>query len=138
MCYEPRNEEFAKVCRERDALRKKTAEQEKEILSLKEELQQARSILTEKYEETLELLEAAKNAQGLLQIHLVKVQEERDALLCIVKNWGECEHCKHVNEKLPEEDCVPGEQSCYLCTMEKVPCCECSVGNRWEWRGVKT
>ena len=24
-------------------------------------------------------MEAAKNAQGLLQIHLVKVQEERDA-----------------------------------------------------------
>lgn len=113
MCYEPRNEEFAKVCRERDELKK--------------------------------LLEMARGERDVVTKRMIELEQEnaelkveRDALLCIVKNWGECEHCKHLEEKLPEEDCVPGEQSCYLCTMEKIPCCECSVENRWEWRGVKT
>ena len=135
MCYEPRNEEFAKVCRERDVLRKKTAEQEKEILSLKEELQQARSILTEKYEETLELLEAAKSAQGLLQIHLVKVQAERDALKEIVGECSfNCDYCKHVGVLQgcgfdgPCRECVePAE-----CV-----CGKCEGGSMFEDRGVE-
>lgn len=61
-------------------------------------------------------------------------------LLSIVKNWGECEHCKHMNEKLQDEGCEPGAQSCYLCTMdtmEKIACCECAKESRWEWRGVE-
>lgn len=104
MCYEPRNEEFAKVCRERDELKA--------------------------------AYDGAKLAMKALNEKLVQVTAERDALLSIVKNWSECEHCKHVKEKLLEENCVPGEHRCYLCTMEKIPCCECSAGSKWEWKGV--
>lgn len=88
-----RNEEFAKVCRERD--------------ELKREL-----------EETKELLEAAKNAQGLLQIHLVKVQEERDALFEEAR--GLCHTCKKRNTDF---DC---EKKCYGHQR----------GSAWEWKGV--
>ena len=134
MCFEPINEAAARACKERDVLRKKTAEQEKEILSLKEELQQARSILTEKYEETLELLEAAKSAQGLLQIHLVKVQEERDALEKIVGKFSfNCEYCKHFGV-------LTGcgfDGPCWECVEpEKCVCGKCKRGSMFEYRGV--
>lgn len=55
MCYEPRNEEFAKVCRERD--------------ELKREL-----------EETREKLDAAIDGNVNLKIQLEKTSAERDAL----------------------------------------------------------
>ena len=132
MCFETMNEAAARACKERDALRKKTAEQEKEILSLKEELQQARSILTEKYEETLELLEAAKSAQGLLQIHLVKVQEERDALEKALKSCeGCCAVCVHENDR---PDC---DGNCTGCKA-KCHCYTCSRENEnFVWVGLE-
>lgn len=160
MCFEPINEAAARACKERDALRKKAAEQEKEILSLKEELQQARSILTEKYEETLELLEAAKSAQGLLQIHLVKVQDgrdelkaaydgakigmkalneklvqvtaERDALKKIVAGGIDaCSYCEHEMEGL-----CGNTYECVEC-VERCVCGKCEGGSMFEYRGVE-
>ena len=105
-----RNEEFAKVCRERD--------------ELKREL-----------EETKELLEAAKSAQSLLQIHLVKVEEERNALEKIVGESNlKCDYCKHVGVLQgcgldgPCRECVE---------LEKCVCGKCKSGSMFEYRGVE-
>ena len=104
--------EHAAVCRERD--------------ELKREL-----------EETKELLEAAKNAQGLLQIYLVKVQERQDALLEIVRKSVEaCDYCKNIGAACPCFDMLPPPE-CDECTLEKSICCKCRAGSHFEFAGVQ-
>lgn len=135
MCYEPRNEEFAKVCRERDELKRDL-------------------------EETKELLEAAKNAQGMLQIHLVKVQDERDELKAAYD--GAKLAMKALNEKLVkvtaernalEKIVAGGIDACGYCgheiegmcgntyecveCMERCVCGTCNGGSAFEYRGVE-
>lgn len=104
MCFETMNEAAARACKERD--------------ELKREL-----------EETKELLEAAKSAQGLLQIHLVKVQEERDALKKIISGGIDaCNYCEHEMEGLCGRLC-----ECVECT-EKCVCGTCDGGSAFELR----
>jgi chromosome segregation ATPase len=148
-----RNEEFAKVCRERDELK---AELQKVI----GEMHETKTDL----DATKELLEAAKNAQGLLQIHLVKVQDgrdelsaalegaklsmkalneklvqvtaERDALEKIVGELSfNCDYCKHVGVL---QGCG-FDGPCWECVeQEKCVCGRCKCGSGFEYRGVET
>ena len=152
MCYEPRNEEFAKVCRERDELKA-------ELQNVIAKLHETKSEL----DATKELLEAAKRAQGTLQIHLVKVQEardelnaaydgaklamkalneklvqvtaERDALEKIVgESSFNCDYCKHVGMLT---GCGVGGP-CFECVgQEECVCGKCKSGSMFEYRGVE-
>lgn len=83
MCYEPRNEEFAKVCWERD--------------ELKRELEEMR-----------EKLDAAIDGNVNLRIHMEKVQEERDALFEEAR--GLCHTCKKRNTDFDCEKKCYGHQ----------------------------
>lgn len=96
-----------------------------------------RGELKRELEETKELLEAAKNAQGLLQIRLVKVQERQDALLEIVrKNVEACDYCTHNGAECPCFDMCP-PPDCDECTLEKSICCKCYNGSNFEFVGIE-
>lgn len=68
---------------------------------------------------------------------LHEVKSDRDAMLLVLKNWGECEHCKHTEAEYPNfEVCVEGV-ACATCEWTKIPCCTCVGGSNWEWKGIK-
>ena len=73
MCYEPRNEEFAKVCRERDELKA-------ELQTVIKELHDAKS----EREELRAALDGAKIGMKALNEKLVQVTAERDELKKII------------------------------------------------------
>ena len=91
-----RNEEFAKVCRERD--------------ELKRELEELR-----------EKLDAAIDGNVNLRIHMEKVQEERDALEKALKSCdGCCAVCVHENDR-PDCDgnCTGCKEKCHCYTCSR-------------------
>lgn len=59
------------------------------------------------------------------------VTRERDALLDIVKELGECNYCKH-NSYCPHT--IP---DCMNCKDENCKCHSCGHQSEWQWRGVQ-
>ena len=57
------------------------------------------------------------------------VTRERDALLEIVKELGECNYCKH-NSYCPHT--IP---DCMNCKDENCKCYSCGHQSKWQWRG---
>ena len=59
------------------------------------------------------------------------VTRERDALLEIVKELGECNYCKH-NSYCPHT--IP---DCMNCKDENCQCYSCGHQSKWQWSGVQ-
>ena len=110
MCYEPRNEEFAKVCRERDELKK-----------LLEMARGERDVVTKRMIE--------------LEQENAELKVERDALEKIVgESSFNCDYCKHVGVL---QGCG-FDGPCWECVEpEKCVCGKCKSGSMFEYRGVK-
>lgn len=90
-----------------------------------------------KCDELRQLLAAACKERDELRAERNRQAAELDALLGIVKNWGECEHCKHNGTPYPGEDgCIFGD-ACARCQLPKIPCCTCRGGSQWVWRGLE-
>ena len=62
---------------------------------------------------------------------LDKVTRERDALLEIVKELGECNNCKH-NSYCPHT--IP---DCMNCKDGNCQCYSCGHQSKWQWSGVQ-
>ena len=62
-----------------------------------------------------------------------QLEQERDALLSIVRANTVCNYCKHGRAV-----CGSGADDCEDCTNTACPCRSCTKENdRWEWRGIK-
>lgn len=110
MCYERRDEEFAKVCRERDELKK-----------LLEMARGERDVVTKRMIE--------------LEQENAELKVERDALEKIVgESSFNCDYCKHVGVL---QGCGFGGP-CWECVEpEKCVCGKCKSGSMFEYRGVE-
>lgn len=68
--------------------------------------------------------------------YIQQLERERDALLNIVRQYGECEICLH--RVTDDTDC---EEACYMCgecNKEECVCCGCTTTNsHWDWEGIK-
>lgn len=60
---------------------------------------------------------------------LDQVTRERDALLEIVKELGECAYCKH------DSYCTHTIPDCMNCKDENCKCYSCGHQSKWQWRG---
>lgn len=79
MCYEPRNEEFAKVCLERDELKAALDGAKLVMKALNEKMVQVTAERDELKKENVSLLEELKYARGVMTEEYEKVKYERDA-----------------------------------------------------------
>lgn len=59
------------------------------------------------------------------------VTRERDALLELVKELGECNYCKH------DSYCPHTIPDCMNCKDENCQCYSCGQLIKWQWRGVQ-
>ena len=62
---------------------------------------------------------------------LDQVTRERDALLGLVKELGECNYCKH------DSYCPHTIPDCMNCKDENCKCYSCGHQSKWQWRGVQ-
>ena len=62
--------------------------------------------------------------------HIDHVTRERDALLELVKELGECNYCKH------DSYCPHTIPDCMNCKDENCQCYSCGHQSKWQWRGV--
>lgn len=85
----------------------------KELLSIVQKLEKLNDELTEKVAQ------------------LDHVTRERDALLEIVKELGECNYCKH-NSYCPHT--IP---DCMNCKDGNCQCYSCGHQSKWQWSGVQ-
>lgn len=58
------------------------------------------------------------------------VTRERDAMLELVKELGECNYCKH------DSYCPHTIPDCMNCKDENCQCYSCGHQSKWQWRGV--
>lgn len=88
----------------------------------------ANIILTAKATVTDAAIEAGAKAQNELE----QVKRERDAAVKQVKEFGDCQCCKH------DEICKDLFPDCRDCKNVQCPCNSCNgdTRNNWEWRGV--
>lgn len=65
--------------------------------------------------------------------YIKQLEQEREALLLIVRTHTACNYCKHGRVV-----CGSGADDCEDCTNTACPCRSCTKENdRWEWRGIK-
>lgn len=62
---------------------------------------------------------------------LDQVTRERDALLELVKELGECNYCKH------DSYCPHTIPDCMNCKDENCQCYSCGHQSKWQWRGAQ-
>lgn len=62
---------------------------------------------------------------------LNQVTRERDALLELVKELGECNYCKH------DSYCPHTIPDCMNCKDENCQCYSCGHQSKWQWRGAQ-
>lgn len=62
---------------------------------------------------------------------LDQVTRERDALLELVKELGECNYCKH------DSYCPHIIPDCMNCKDENCQCYSCGHQSKWQWRGAQ-
>ena len=84
--------------------------------------------------DALEYIQQLENHIGELTekvAQLDQVTRERDALLEIVKELGECNYCKH-NSYCPHT--IP---DCMNCKDGNCQCYSCGHQSKWQWSGVQ-
>ena len=84
--------------------------------------------------EALEYIQQLEHQIGELTekvAQLDHVTRERDALLEIVKELGECNYCKH-NSYCPHT--IP---DCMNCKDGNCQCYSCGHQSKWQWSGVQ-
>ena len=84
--------------------------------------------------DTLEYIEQLENHIGELTekvAQLDHVTRERDALLEIVKELGECNYCKH------DSYCPHTIPDCMNCKDGNCQCYSCGHQSKWKWSGVQ-
>lgn len=85
------------------------------------------------HQHTYECAEVFQKENAELLQKIKQLERERDALLAIVKEYGDCEFCKH--------GCPPEKEEylfdfCMDCDVENCRCLGCTTkNNHWEWRG---
>ena len=102
-----------------------------------DELRQLLAAACKERDELKRLLDQARGERDAVTKRMIQLEQEHAALVAIVKNWGECEHCKHNGTPYPGEDgCIFGD-ACARCQLPKIPCCTCRGGSQWVWRGLE-
>lgn len=84
--------------------------------------------------DALEYIQQLENHIGELTekvAQLDHVTRERDALLEIVKELGECNYCKH------DSYCPHTIPDCMNCKDGNCQCYSCGHQSKWQWSGVQ-
>lgn len=87
---------------------------------------------TDLHADALEYIQQLENYIGEFTekvAQLDQVTRERDAMLEIVKELGECAYCKH------DSYCTHTIPDCMNCKNENCQCYSCSHRSKWQWRG---
>ena len=89
---------------------------------------------TDLHADALEYIQQIENHIGEFTekvAQLDHVTRERDALLEIIKELGECAYCKH------DSYCTHTIPDCMNCKDENCQCYSCGHQSNWQWRGVQ-